>query len=372
MMQFRILAWPRHSLLVAGLLTTLSNPATAVTIRHDLSYNNYDQNFLVSSGSGYQDIFNSVGKLTWSNYLCSGTAIAQDWVLTAAHCLDENTVAPGDYSFTLGNLTFNGAAKQVYPSWNSNDLGAGGDLALLQLNQPITNLSSFPTLWETNQGNLVGELGTTVGFGQTGNGSTGATGSSGVKHAVQNVIDAYGNGQDRYGNNFGLAESIFLADFDRPWDWRQRSNRIGGLWTSYEGSIAPGDSGGSLFVQNKLAGIVSFGWGAYDGQPNSSYGDLFGYTGVPFFTNWIYCTISNPGTSCPTNNPNPSSQTVSESKSSRTLQDESTRVPETMSPLSLLALGTIGAASTLKRKRKLSKSCEKKRRANRSNQQNAD
>ena len=360
MMQFKISAWPRHSLLVAGLLTTLSSSATAVTIRHDLSYDNYDQNFLVSSGSGYQDVFNSVGQLTWSNYLCSGTAIAQDWVLTAAHCLDDNRVAPGDYSFTLGNLTFNGVAKQVYPSWNSNELGAGGDLALLQLNQPITNLSSFPTLWGTNQGNLVGELGTTVGFGRTGNGNTGAVGSSGVKHAVQNSIDAYGNGQDRYGNNFGLAESILLADFDRPRDWQQRYNRIGGGWTSYEGSTASGDSGGSLFVQNVLAGIVSFGWGVYDGQPNSSYGDLFGFTGVPFFTDWIDCTInSNPGTSCPTNNANPSSQTVSESKSSRILQDESARVPETTSPLSLIALGTIGAVSTLKQKRKLSKSSEK-------------
>ena len=57
-----------------------------------------------------------------------------------------------------------------------------------------------------------------------------------------------------------------------------------------EYSIAPGDSGGGLFVPtpygDRLAGVNSFG-ASFDGNTNSSYGDYFGDTRVGPFRGWI-------------------------------------------------------------------------------------
>lgn len=72
---------------------------------------------------------------------------------------------------------------------------------------------------------------------------------------------------------------------------------------TYEGMIAPGDSGGGLFVpcgsitsysDDCLAGITSFGWGRLDGDPNSDFGDVAGYTRVSPFLSWIYSFIGAP------------------------------------------------------------------------------
>ena len=55
-----------------------------------------------------------------------------------------------------------------------------------------------------------------------------------------------------------------------------------------------GDSGGGVFITTKtgtyLAGVNSFG-AAWDGNVNSDYGDVCGYTRVSAFTSWINSII---------------------------------------------------------------------------------
>jgi hypothetical protein len=54
--------------------------------------------------------------------------------------------------------------------------------------------------------------------------------------------------------------------------------------------IAQGDSGGGLFIGNKLAGINSFLM-ASDKQPDGTYGDESAFTRVSLYADWVESEI---------------------------------------------------------------------------------
>ena len=56
--------------------------------------------------------------------------------------------------------------------------------------------------------------------------------------------------------------------------------------------ISHGDSGGGLFIDNKLAGINSLVMSS-DGKPDSSWTDESGHTRVSKFVSWIDKIIQN-------------------------------------------------------------------------------
>ena len=62
-------------------------------------------------------------------------------------------------------------------------------------------------------------------------------------------------------------------------------------YTPIEFLIASGDSGGGLFINQKLAGINSCVIAA-DKNPNSNYGDESGHTRISEYTQWIEETIN--------------------------------------------------------------------------------
>ncbi len=272
----------KHLLLVllfgiAGLF--LGTMAHAGTIRHDRSDANYVN---LAAQSQYEP----VGLLLGKSHLCSGTLISDEWALSAAHCLDSGPTK--HYSFTVGGNTYSGSNKFVHPDWNGN-LGAGSDIALLQLSGPVTGVTPA-TLLTAADGNEIGLVGTAVGFGRSGTGLTGATGSTGTKRAGRNMIDESGSA-------FGWSDNISLWDFDNPLN--AGDNTIGSaVPLNLEYNVGPGDSGGGMFVdvggQTLLAGVVSLGW-ASDGNINSDYGDGSGYTRVSAFEQWISDTISGGG-----------------------------------------------------------------------------
>jgi hypothetical protein len=123
----------------------------------------------------------------------------------------------------------------------------------------------------------LGQVGTAVGFGTTGSGADAYRALDGKERALQNVIDQLQN------------QRLFLSDFDNP------LNSLGSALGSsqplkLEGLIAPGDSGGGVFInidsQTYLAGVNSF-VGSYDRKPDSSYGDVSGHIRVSAFNDWI-------------------------------------------------------------------------------------
>jgi hypothetical protein len=115
-----------------------------------------------------------------------------------------------------------------------------------------------------------------VGYGATGTGATGDVTFDGLKRAGQNMIDAVAITP-------GKENRILLSDFDSG---LASDNSYGSAVPhALEAMIAPGDSGGGLFIpcgsagyaDDCLAGITSFGWGRLDGDPNSDFGDVGGF-----------------------------------------------------------------------------------------------
>jgi Trypsin/PEP-CTERM motif len=243
----------------------ISSAAQAITIRHDRWQGSY---------IGLGSYFPSVGRMFINNSkTCSGTLITRRWVLTAGHCIDDLRFA----NFDIGLRRYFVTRSHVHPRWFQlrDNFHAGVDIGLIQLNQPVWNVS--PALLYTGF-DEVGKVGIHVGFGNTGNGLTGSIYSDGRKRGAYNAVDATGG-------VFGWSNRLLLSDFDSPW---YSSNRLGSpVPFGLEGSTAVGDSGGALFINGYLAGITS------DGTDRTSrYGTVMLSTRVSVFRRWISSVIN--------------------------------------------------------------------------------
>lgn len=245
---------------------------SASTIRHDQTASLY-------LDLAAQPDYAPVGKFVNSwGYTGNATLIAPNWVLTAAHVLS----AASGGTFTLNGTAYTSAQTVINPGWNGNAFN-GYDLALVRLSSSVLDVTPASLYTGSSE---VGQIGTFVGYGFTGTGLGGWGTLDNKKRGFQNLIDG----------NFGNPSVLLGSDFDNPGN--AADNDFGTPDPlSLEGCVAPGDSGGGVFIfdgsQSYLAGVISFVAGR-DGNANADYGDVSGFGRVSAFAPWISSVVPEP------------------------------------------------------------------------------
>lgn len=209
----------------------------------------------------YGSQFEYVGKLCGtyndgSKFCASAVAIDDHFILTAAHVVKDSnscTFIINDKSFCLSDVTY-------HKDFDNEDFGTS-DIAIGYSKESF-GLEFYPPLYIDDDEN--NKLCCISGYGITGNFHTGSIHSDNKKRAGSNMIDS-------------IQKNMLICS---------PSKRGEKGYTELEFLIAPGDSGGGLFIDGKLAGINSCVM-AVERAPKSVYKDESGHTRVSKFINWI-------------------------------------------------------------------------------------
>ncbi|MDP9172991.1 MAG: trypsin-like serine protease [Planctomycetota bacterium] len=282
----------RRCIAAAVAVVGMSASARAATIRDDVPDSNYTSLASQSqyASSGYVDVSTGGGGFTFG----SGTLIAPNWVITAAHVVTQSSA--GNPPYPASQITFGQGSTSSFPApntvervlvepgWNGN-LSLGVDLALVELTTPITSITPA-TLYSSSSGTEKGQVATVIGYGTTGTGLTGFGSTVGTARGYQNVIDAFGG--DKVVGGTGTTNSLtndssnlMFSDFDQPGN--ASASVMGGTSAlGLEGCSAPGDSGGGVFVTlsgaTYLAGVTDLVGNFSPSSPTAKYGNYSGYT----------------------------------------------------------------------------------------------
>ena len=182
-------------------------------------------------------------------------------VITAAHLFED---------YKNGSVFINKKKIEIVKIITHKDFRSSifgkNDIAVCLLKEDI-GLDWYPDLYEKQD--EAGSLCSMSGFGSSGNFVTGVTSYKPIQRAGSNFIDSVNS------------HAMFC------------SPSISYQKTELEFLIAPGDSGGGLFIGNKLAGIHSGLIENKTEKKKAKYGAVSAHTRVSVYNQWIKETIKN-------------------------------------------------------------------------------
>jgi len=230
----------------------------SIAICGTIDPNTADEKY-IEFGKSFDCVYEICGIYKDDSLFCaSSVAIDPHWVLTAAHVVQNArmcVVHKNDKKYLVHLII-------CHESFN-HKIGMN-DIALCYIDESL-DLSFYPKLYENTD--EVGKLCTICGYGITGNFNSGSKISDNKKRAGSNTIDYID--RDLLICSPSVQNKTFL-----------------------EYIISHGDSGGGLFIGDKLAGINSCVM-AIDNKPDSTYGDEAGHTRISKFITWINETMKN-------------------------------------------------------------------------------
>lgn len=259
-----------------------------------------DARYRAVPGGGYDGVV----RVQFSGFSASGALLFDGRaVLTAAHLFESRSVtgqAHVTFETRLGTQTLTSTQILVHPR---HDADSNNDLALVWLSSPAPTAADRYQLYRDND--EIGQTFTMAGYGQTGTGSSGATGlpTPPIRLKVSNLFDIEASTLKAHlGPGMAwtpLAGTQLVADFDDGSSARDALGRLIGRndtgvgWT--EGLIAPGDSGSPAFLDGQIAGIASYtaslSRGAIhpdiDSRQNSSFGEIAAWQRMSAHQQWI-------------------------------------------------------------------------------------
>ena len=185
----------------------------------------------------------------------SAVAIEPNWIITAAHVVQGCSM----WHVKIKDKKYDIKKIFIHPEYKEDVFG-NGDVALGYLEEQL-ELDHYPDLYDTQD--EVGKLCSMAGWGLTGTFNTGVKISDGKRRGGSNFVDK-------------IERNVLICSPSR------RNEKA----TELEYLICSGDSGGGLFIDNKLAGIHSSVLG-YDGKPDSTYKDESTHSRISSYVTWI-------------------------------------------------------------------------------------
>lgn len=197
------------------------------------------------------------GKLVFQ--YASAVIIRPHWALTAAHVVSQTK---DQLLIKDGTIEFPISAVLAHADFKEENHGYC-DIALCYSAKDFDLAFYCPLYTDKDE---LGKAVTIAGYGINGTFVTGGKASDGKRRAGHNKVDA-------------VERAVMVCT-------PSRQGRF-----PLEFVITPGDSGGGLFIGNKLAGINSFLM-ATDKVPDGTYTDEGAHTRVSMYIDWIDNTIA--------------------------------------------------------------------------------